>query len=270
MVVYRIRCRQHWGVVFATAALSVSRAAGSYQTKFTFTGSGFAAQERVQIYVAGVGSAILASATADSGGSFTSTVLNPMWPYGFRIFFGVGQNSGNAGTAQFSVTPKLSVNPNTGMVGSTASVQGSGFGFERVKIYWDNFQTYLGTANANIHGSFTGTAAFTFSVPTGTAAGVHVVIVQGEKSRAVAHARFTVEWYLANVDCNRGLAAEGCASVRGHTSKCARTSIRTGFPSHLKFVWKMAITGRWGWPVLSLPIGCIIFCNREQMGNSAG
>ncbi len=117
-----------------------------------------------------------------------------MWPYGSRIFFGVGQKSGNVGTAQFSVTPELSVNPSIGMVGSTASVQGLGYGFERVKIYWDNFQTYLGTASANIHGSFTGPAAFTFSVPTGAAPGVHVVmIVQGEKSRAVAHAKFTVE-----------------------------------------------------------------------------
>jgi hypothetical protein len=93
--------------VFVTASLTVSPASSSYGTSLTFTGSAFAPNERVRIYVSGIGSAVLATATADSSGSFTSKARQTQSPYGPRLFLGVGWSSGKLGGASFSVTPRL-------------------------------------------------------------------------------------------------------------------------------------------------------------------
>ena len=73
-------------VLFLTATLTVSPASGGYKTNLSFTGSGFAPNETVQIYVRGVGSAVLASGTADSSGSVSASAQAPQSPYGPRLF----------------------------------------------------------------------------------------------------------------------------------------------------------------------------------------
>ena len=62
---------------FVTANLSVSPDTGFYRTDHTFTGSGFAPNETVNIYLRGVGSGVLATATADTTGSFTVPARQP-------------------------------------------------------------------------------------------------------------------------------------------------------------------------------------------------
>jgi putative ABC transport system permease protein len=50
---------------------------------------------------------------------------------------GVGQSSGKLGAASFSISPRLLLNPTSGLGGSTVTAQAVGFGsFEQVKIYW--------------------------------------------------------------------------------------------------------------------------------------
>lgn len=178
--------------VFVTASLTVSPADASYQTNLTFTGSGFAPDERVNIYASGVGSAVLAGATADSSGSFTATASEPQSPYGPRLFLGTGQSSGKLGATSFFVTARLILSPNSGPVGSTVTAQGYGFGGGNlVRIYWNNPRTLLGTATANVYGMFTGKAALTFTVPTGAPAGGNVVDGVGNQANALG--AFTVE-----------------------------------------------------------------------------
>jgi len=180
--------------VFVTAGLSVSPATGVYQTSLTFAGSAFAPNENVTIYDYGIGSKVLASATADGNGSFMASARNPVSPYGLRPFFAVGQSSGKVGAANFSVHPRLVLSPNTGPVGSTVTAQGFGFGsFEEVKIHWDNPAILLGTVTANVNGALTGSAALTFTVPTGSPAGVHKVLGKGSATLAVGQATFTVQ-----------------------------------------------------------------------------
>lgn len=180
--------------VFVTASLSVSPASGAYQTNLTFTGSTFAPDESVQIYVGGVGSAVLASATADSSGSFTVTAHAPQSAYGPRLFLGVGQTSGKLGAASFSVKPRLILNPTSGAVGSTVTAQGYGFGaLEQVKVYWQDPSTLLATAIANVHGTFSGGGAITFTVPTGAPTGANKVTGKGQTTNAVGGATFTVQ-----------------------------------------------------------------------------
>jgi len=180
--------------VFVTADLSVSPASGVFRSSLTFAGSAFAPNESVQIYVNGVGSRVLASAVADAGGAFTATALAPQSPYGARSFVGVGQSSGKLGAANFSVTPRLILNPNSGTAGSSVAAQGFGFGpHESVDIYGYNSRAILGIAETTVEGTFAGSKALTFTVPTGAPPGVNKVLGKGRSTGAIGVGYFTVE-----------------------------------------------------------------------------
>jgi hypothetical protein len=161
---------------FVTADLTVSPDAGFYRKELTFTGSGFAPNESVQIYVSGVGSAVLATATTDSSGSFTVLAREPQAPFGPRVYVGVGRSSRKLGAASLTVTPNVILDPDSGPVGSTVTAAGYGFPpFYPVKIYWGEPSTLVGTATADVNGTFGGSAALTFTVPTGASPGVNRV-----------------------------------------------------------------------------------------------
>jgi hypothetical protein len=180
--------------VFVTADLSVSPTTGHYRTNLTFTGNSFAPNENVLIYASGVGSAVLASTAADANGSFSVTAPTPASVAGPRIFMGVGQSSGKLGAANFSMSPRLILNPTSGAAGSTVTVTGHGFGGgENVNVFWNNTQTLLGTATADSHGTFGGSNAFTFVVPSGASAGVHKVMGEGTFTKVRATSTFTVQ-----------------------------------------------------------------------------
>ena len=180
--------------LFVTANLSATPATGSYQTEIVFNGSAFAPNETVQIYTSGVGSAVLASATADSDGAFTATAHAPVSPYGPRLFQGLGQSSGNLGAASFSMNPRLALSPASGPVGTTVMAAGYGFvPFEQVTLYWNSPRILLGVVNANFAGSFNGDAALTFIVPNGSPSGPNAVAGSGGKTKPRGYGSFTVE-----------------------------------------------------------------------------
>ncbi|MGD0363280.1 MAG: hypothetical protein ABSC93_20555 [Bryobacteraceae bacterium] len=179
-------------VVFPTAAFGADPASGYYGSNLTFAGSGFASNEKVRIFRDGIGSALLATGTADAGGSFTASASAPESPYGPRTFLALGETSGNLGAAGFSIEPRLVLNADSGMPGSTATVAGYGFDWEPVSIYWGNPATLLGYAYAGVEGSFHGSADLQFTVPRGAAAGANGIVVRGEFSGLVVRAAFTV------------------------------------------------------------------------------
>jgi virginiamycin B lyase len=172
--------------LFVTAGLSVSPDTGSFRGNLTFTGSGFAANENVQIFFRGVGSPVLASATADPAGAFTAAARTPQAYFGPRYFLAKGQSSGKLAAASFSTTQRLILSPNSGPPGTTVTVSGYGyFPLENVSIYWQG--TNLGVAETDGRG----TATFTLHVPADAPAGVYAVKGVGQSGQAGAH--FTVE-----------------------------------------------------------------------------
>jgi virginiamycin B lyase len=183
--------------VFVTANLSVTPSSGYFDQSLEFTGSGFAPNESVQIYAQGVGGTVLATATADASGSFTVSAVAPASPDLFgvpRFFAGLGQSRAKLGAATFTMLPHLQVTPNAGAAGSTVSAVGYGFGsFEPVRIYWDNPRTYLGTVTADANGTFNGSAAFPFTVPSGAPPGADGVIGRGRYTTDTGTGPFTVE-----------------------------------------------------------------------------
>ena len=61
----------------------------------------------MRVYTSGVGSAVLASATADAAGSFSATASAPQSVNGPRIFVSVGESSGMLGAASFWMEARL-------------------------------------------------------------------------------------------------------------------------------------------------------------------
>ena len=154
----------------------------------------YVARSVTYCYASGVGSAVLASANADAKGSFTATGHAPAAPFGPRIFLAAGLTSGKIGAASFSVTPRLVLSPDAGTPGSQTTVSGYGYGpSEKVKVYWNNPKTSLGEVTTDIHGSLTGAAALTFTVPAAAPAGEDEVSGNGVTSGARGVGHFTVE-----------------------------------------------------------------------------
>jgi virginiamycin B lyase len=179
-----------------TATLNVSPADGYYKSSLTFSGSGFGPNETVDIYKGGVGSPVLVSAIADSTGSFTANARAPESAYKFgpRIFVGVGQTSGKLGAATFMQRPRVTVTPSSGATGSTATVEGYGFGpLETVGVIWDSPHAFLGQATADLNGTFSGTAALSFTVPSGAAPGKNGIYGHGNATGAIGSGSFTVQ-----------------------------------------------------------------------------
>ncbi len=162
---------------FVTANMTASPDTGFYQTIHTFTGSGYAPNETVRIFAQGVGSAVLATTTTDSTGSFTAAARVPQSPIGARVFVGVGQTSHKLGAASFSVTPNIVLNPSSGLPGSTVTAEAYGFPpLAAVRICWSASSTVISTATTDINGSIQGSAAVTFTVPDGAPLGQNRVI----------------------------------------------------------------------------------------------
>jgi len=191
------RMGRHVGeAVFVTAGMTAAPATGAYGTALTFSGSAFLPNENVSIYLSGVGSRVLAHATANSIGSFTVSAAEPQSPNGPRLFLAVGQTSGKLGAASFSVVPALILQPKLGGVGTAVTVEGYGFAaYATVKIYWNNSTMLLGSVNANDAGTFNNSNAFSFTVPSGSTLGPNrVIAIQHTAGGPVsAQAAFTVQ-----------------------------------------------------------------------------
>ena len=179
--------------VFVNATLSAAPEQGYYRSLLSFTGSGFAPGETVQIYDKGVDSGVLASAPADSNGNVGATAYAPQSPYGPRAFLAKGAASGSLAAASFSMQPGIVVHPGSGAAGSSLTATAYGFGTdENVQFYWDNPNVYLGYAKADIDGTVAGGDAPSLTVPAGAQPGVNHVYALGQLYGEKATAPFTV------------------------------------------------------------------------------
>jgi hypothetical protein len=106
----------------------------------------------------------------------------------------VGKSSGKIGGAPFFVTPRLILDPKSGTPGSTIVAKGFRFGaHESVKVYWNNPRQLLGTARANVNGTFQGSDAVTFTIPSGAPPGINVVSGTGQTTHAIGAGAVTVQ-----------------------------------------------------------------------------
>lgn len=178
-----------------TANLTISPCAGSPFTTLTLAGSGFSPNETVHFAYISTSTVQLGTGNADSSGEFTETVRSPVAPYGTGYIRAIGQSSGLSGAANFSVTPRLMMNPNTGSVGCGVLAQGFGFSAgEAVDLYWYTApRKYLGTVAADSTGSFYQGTGLTFTIPAGVPTGTNAVVGVGQTSQAIGTGYVTLQ-----------------------------------------------------------------------------
>src|SRR5947209_1490001 len=117
------------GSVTVTATVGApSPTSGHTGDSVTISGSGFVASHALTVTVGGTSATITSGGTSDASGHASITFTVPTIPAGSKaVVVSDGTNTATSGT-NFTVTPKITLSPTTGNVGTTVTVSGSGFG----------------------------------------------------------------------------------------------------------------------------------------------
>jgi hypothetical protein len=170
-----------------------------YQQKPVFgaaaavNGSGFAANETVDLTwdLGSLGTFSGGIAATDSSGFFFDNITMPSLPFGVQAHLTAhGRISGLSASFLVVESPAIYANPTQGVIGTSVSLTGGGFGSnEVVKILFQN--TVIAYAHTSVKGSFTSN----FAVPTNAKIGFqnNGIIATGKTSGVAANTFFNVE-----------------------------------------------------------------------------
>ena len=164
-------------------SLALSSQQGPPGTSLTATGAGFQAGETVLVFFNG---AQVASAVADTTGGLKATFTIPTLGNGSYQVDAKGQSSGDTASAPFTVgAVTVALSTNSGGVGSSLTVNGSGFNpGDSIRLVFAG--SLVNTMNADTNGNVT----FNFAIPQ-VAAGTYLVVLTGTNG-ATASASFSV------------------------------------------------------------------------------
>jgi len=145
--------------------VTINPGTGIVGSTFAISGHGFSANSNVDItWDSG---AILNSTVTDNRGHFYATVTVPYSTAGNHQLTATDSNSVQS-AAIFDVSPHISVTPNYGVPGDTATVVCTGFsGSTSIHVYWDfglSTQLTLSSGTTNSTGTYTASV----TIPTGT------------------------------------------------------------------------------------------------------
>jgi len=198
-----IRVRAEWGSTLATSTFTVlepeinlSRKSGPVGSKLVVEGEGFYADKVVTVYY---NNTILSTLTASSSGEFSYSFNVPDSTAGTHDI--IAENAeDNFSDAEFEVLPRITLNPDTGAVGSILKVNGTGFASKSdISVFFRSDEVAF--AKTDESGTF-GIASF--NVPSASP-GTYDVTVKDEK-RNTAKYEFTI---TAGVSVDQATASVG-------------------------------------------------------------
>lgn len=164
-------------------SISIDPTSGLVGTTITVNGTGFAAAEG-QVKVTLDGTNLKSGITADSNGSWTTTVVLPAASSGNHIVDASGSDTEATAVTDrtFSVYPSITVNPNFGNVGTQVTVSGTGFASSETGISF----TYDGSEiRSNMTADTKGSWSSSFAIPQSTK-GDHMIDASGSSTGAGA------------------------------------------------------------------------------------
>ena len=182
----------------AGATLTVSPSSGPYSAwnEETANGTGYGAQETVNIYwnYTGPGTGTqVATATTDTSGSFSASFKRVLAPTGTYTIAGVGQSSGSVATGTFLLLPQIYVGPLDTGPGSQFHVNGNSFGNgETVNIYWNYTGPGTGLLFTTVTANTTGSFLVNSNVPSNTPPGYLTVAGIGQTTGTTATAQIYI------------------------------------------------------------------------------
>ena len=178
----------------SVVAITLSSTSGPVGKSVKVSGTGFAAQETVEIYVGATTGTPLITTKSDESGKIGKTIVIPNKPAGAHDITAKGRTSGKSDTATFTITvakPVIAINlsSTSGPVGKAVKVTGTGYGAsETVKIYIDSTSRgFIISTKTNSSGGF----AKTITIPN-VSTGVHKIIADGQTTKLRRTANFTV------------------------------------------------------------------------------
>jgi hypothetical protein len=133
--------------------ISISPLSGTVDSTITITGDNFATSQAISILFGGAAVPIESGSTAtDAYGDFISTILVPENKAGVHDI--TVTVAGYPATAQFTIEPDVIIFPQSGGVGDTVSISGTGFARrpKLVDIYFNNI--FIQSAQTDTLGSF--------------------------------------------------------------------------------------------------------------------
>ena len=145
------------------ASVNLGSTTGGVGSVVTVNGSGYGANESVNLHWDSTATAALVQATANASGAWSASLTVPNAVRGAHAVIARGAATGRQGSASFTVTPSLARTPTEGAVGTGVAVTVKGFGAnESVKLTWDGESgPTLGTATTNA----LGTGSVTIAIP---------------------------------------------------------------------------------------------------------
>ncbi|MDD5287529.1 MAG: hypothetical protein PHY28_00220 [Dehalococcoidales bacterium] len=163
-----------------TASFSINPQNTSVGGEIQATGTGFIADQPVNIYL---GEVLVRNVSADANGSFTTRFVVPPISSGNYV---VKASDGSSDTAaQLSVSVEANLSAASGLIGSAVTISGTGFS-GMVYVKFDGVEVSRKAAEAN--GSF----SITFNVPAGKA-GNHVITASDGHNTITENFAVTVE-----------------------------------------------------------------------------
>jgi hypothetical protein len=187
----------------STPSISITPTSGSPGTSITVVGTNFKLGATVTIFfdIDNDGQPdpgeVVGTATASNTGAFSKVVTVPTIPgrtYDVRATDGVN----TAAAVQFTITPAITLSPNTGPAGATITVTGAGFAANTPYDIWydtdgtggqvDAGDTKLADVTTGPDGTFTASV----TIPIGATTDLVMVIGDDQTGDPLASATFTV------------------------------------------------------------------------------
>lgn len=201
-------------VVGTPGALGVTlnTASGTVGSDLTAAGSGFNANETVNLYFDSATGSPVATATAAGNGTFSKTFPVPTLPGGAHSVIAKGAASGKQATAPFRIYASVSRDPYTGPAGTQVLVTVRGFAAnENVRLNFDsNTGALLGTAATGA----TGVGSATVRMPEASN-GWHDYLATGQTGGATAYGALYVERSLAANPSNAAPSGSVALTAKG-------------------------------------------------------
>ena len=170
-----------------SASLSLSAVSGLAGTTITANGSGFQANETVDVTFNGQP---VGQPTVNSGASFSLSFKVPNLNPGDYGVLAKGRASGSTASTTFTIKPggaTLTFNPTQAAPGASVTVTGAGFQpGESVQLSFNGPVVATETADTN------GQVTFSFTMPATLAAGQYGVTATGETSKVVVNTTYTL------------------------------------------------------------------------------
>lgn len=193
-----------------TPQVNLSKSSGISGDQVTVNGDGFYPNTTITIYFDNTTLTPSSSVTSDSYGRFYDAIITIPQSYGGAHTITASDFGGISAGATFTITPKMTLSTDTGAVGSSVTVSGTGFAPSSTLSFSMDETNISTNASTNSSGNFSSVAV---TIPA-ISGGFHTFLVEDESGNSLT-ADFTVTAAMTfgptngTIDTNVAIVGQG-------------------------------------------------------------